>query len=184
MSQYMEFRRKLADLVEWAEDAGGMDYQEINQALVNFVRPDFDHGLRMPLIEDSDEPERNIEIELVQTCVFTRWRCTVCGDFTEKVSVLAEANDQFGVIRVCEFCLLDGNIDDRLRERVACEPELAPRLQHLIGKLNVPTFQEWEAAVALVHRNSFACTGVEPTEWTFPPQPKPYQAPNNQPTAA
>jgi hypothetical protein len=99
MSQYMEFRRKLADLVEWAEDAGGMDYQEINQALVNFVRPDFDHGLRIPLIEDSDEPERNIEIELVQTCVFTRWRCTVCGDFTEKVSSSGRYQGSTAVIR-------------------------------------------------------------------------------------
>jgi hypothetical protein len=40
MSQFMEFRRKLADLIEWAEDAGGMDYQEINQALAGSKWPD------------------------------------------------------------------------------------------------------------------------------------------------
>jgi hypothetical protein len=117
-----------------------------------------------------------IEIELVQTNVFTRFGCTVCGGVTDKDPVLAEANDQFGVIRVCDCCLRDGNIDGRLRDRITREHELAARLQHLIGRLKVPTFQEWEAAVELVHRNSFAATGVEPTEWTLPPQPKPYQA--------
>jgi hypothetical protein len=85
-----------------------------------------------------------IEIKLVGTNVFTRWACTVCGGHTDKVSILAE--DQLGGIRVCEQCLHAGNIDDRLREHVAWLRQRADYIESLIGRLIVPTYEEWEAA--------------------------------------
>ncbi len=84
-----------------------------------------------------------ITVELVETNVFARWPCTVCGGQTEKVAILAEGQDEHGSIRVCENCLEQGGIDERLQKR-AVELEIQAELvRKLIGRLKVPTFTEW-----------------------------------------
>ena len=108
---------------------------------------------------------QQIEIKLVQTNVFTRWGCDVCGGRTAKVPILAESEDG---IRVCETCLESGNIDDRLRDKAdlleamargarqllrrfheaAMFEEAACGTRELIGRLIVPSFSEWQAAMA------------------------------------
>jgi hypothetical protein len=60
-----------------------------------------------------------IKIALVRTNCFTRRACSVCGDQTEKVDVLAEGP---GGLLVCEHCLRSGDIDERL-ERFAGDLE-------------------------------------------------------------
>lgn len=92
-----------------------------------------------------------ITIDLVEANFHTRWPCTVCGDHTEKVAILAEGTEHFFddtsmTIRICETCLgeqesfgIDACLDLRAR-RLEAEAE---RLRNLIGRLKVPTFAEW-----------------------------------------
>ncbi len=87
-----------------------------------------------------------IAIELVRTSFFTRWPCTVCGGCTEKVGILAEAQDEHGTIRVCEICLEKGGIDERLEERAGDLEFQAGLIRKLIGRLKAPTFAEWMTA--------------------------------------
>jgi hypothetical protein len=84
-----------------------------------------------------------IEVKLERTNFFTRWPCTVCGGHTEKVEVLAESEGRG--VRVCERCLQCGDIDGHLARHAAELEQEAARLRSLIGRLKVPTYQEWEA---------------------------------------
>jgi hypothetical protein len=94
-----------------------------------------------------------IEIKLVTTNVMTRWPCTVCGWHTEKVPILAESEDPSCCIRVCEQCLEEGQIDARLTERA----QQIPELRSLVGRLRVPTYEQWTAACEQweAHRRSY-----------------------------
>jgi hypothetical protein len=111
-----------------------------------------------------------IEVKLVPTNFHTRWPCTICGGCTEKVSVLAEGlvahdaalPDAYPVnpiarilchhrpngrtIRVCESCLEAGNIDQRLAEHARLLEAEARDMRALIGRLRVPSYEQWQSA--------------------------------------
>jgi hypothetical protein len=84
-----------------------------------------------------------IVVRLVRTNVLTRWPCTVCGGTTEKVGVLAEAGTGEDAVRVCENCLLCGDLDHHLEQQAAYLEEEAKRVRKFIGRLQVPTYVEW-----------------------------------------
>jgi hypothetical protein len=86
---------------------------------------------------------KTIEIKLVPTNVYTRWPCHVCGGCTEKVGVLAESEDG---TRVCERCLKAGNVDERLEAFAQALENEARLTRGLIGRLKVPTYQQWRDA--------------------------------------
>ncbi len=101
-----------------------------------------------------------IKISLIETNFLTRWQCHVCGGATEKDPVLAEGDQDIGpsgdgkgrehrTIRICDQCLKgdDGlSIDQRL-ERLAMRFDTEAELTRaLIGKLQLPSYAEWEAA--------------------------------------
>ncbi len=92
-----------------------------------------------------------IEIALVEARFLTRWPCTVCGGCTDKVPILAEgeqalSNDgEFRTVRVCENCLQFGEIDARLEQHALMLETEARLLREMIGRLQVPTFAEWQA---------------------------------------
>ena len=84
-----------------------------------------------------------LEFKLVQTNVFTRWPCHLCGGCTEKVSILCEAENGF---RICEQCLRAGDLDAKLivhAEQLECN---AAELRSYVGRLKVPSYAEWHAA--------------------------------------
>jgi hypothetical protein len=89
---------------------------------------------------DRTDDGRKIKIELVKTRFFTRYPCDVCGGCTEKVSVLARGHD----LLVCETCLEAGDIDERLKRHAAAL--MAAVTRGLIGRLQVPSWAEWQAA--------------------------------------
>lgn len=98
------------------------------------------------------KPKPNaIEVELVESNFLTRWPCTVCGGCTEKVPILAEgrqplSNDgESRKIRVCENCLQFGEIDEKLDLHARQIEAEAVLLREMIGRLQVPTFAEWQA---------------------------------------
>ena len=93
-----------------------------------------------------------IEIKLTETNFFTRWPCTACGGYTEKVAILAEGKQQLSddgesrKVRVCETCLEGGDgleIDARLDLRARALEGEAALVRSLIGRLKAPTFAEW-----------------------------------------
>ena len=96
-----------------------------------------------------------IEVELVEANFWTRWPCTVCGGCTEKVPILAEGRQdlssgdinvgEYRTIRVCENCLQFGEIDEKLELHALHYEAEAALLREIIGRLQVPTFAEWQA---------------------------------------
>jgi len=77
-----------------------------------------------------------------------RWRCFVCGGWTEGLSIVAEAKTARGTFRVCGWCLKAGDMDARLAEQVTSLEEWAAALRELIGRMRVPTSAEWATAKA------------------------------------
>lgn len=99
--------------------------------------------------------KNKIKMELVETTVFTRWPCTICGGVTEKVPILCESP---GGMRVCEECLKTGNLDERLRGNIARHEAHIVQLRDLIGRLVVPSYGDWKAACA---NYEYACAIYE-----------------------
>lgn len=89
-----------------------------------------------------------IEIKLVETHAYQRLPCTICGGWTEKHSVKAETDN----ILVCEICLEAGNIDERLAENARKLETYAAAVRSLIGRLRVPTIEQWKAEIDRVER--------------------------------
>jgi hypothetical protein len=94
-----------------------------------------------------------IKFELTPASYFTRRPCHVCGGRTEKVSILCEAklpcSDGVEVtMRVCETCLMAGQdrIDKRLNSHIKELEGHARDLGGLVGRLVIPTFDEWQRA--------------------------------------
>ena len=71
------------------------------------------------------------------------WPCSVCGGHTRSVNVLTESLD--GTVRVCEHCLKDGQIDQRLATHAQRLEDEAQKTRSLIGRLKVPSYEEWLA---------------------------------------
>jgi hypothetical protein len=92
--------------------------------------------------DDMTTTNSKIVISLVEAGCLTRWPCHVCGGYTEKVSVLAEGEHH----RVCESCLQAGDIDARLERFAARLEAQAKDTRGLIGRLQVPTYEAWQAA--------------------------------------
>jgi hypothetical protein len=87
-----------------------------------------------------------IKMKFVEAWGYTRRPCTVCGGWTEKVSILCEGIIEDGKIRACEDCLKAGDIDDRLQRNADKLDEWAAGVRGLVGRLVVPTYAAWQAA--------------------------------------
>ena len=99
-----------------------------------------------------------IEIVLTRTNFLTHWPCSVCLGCTEKVEVLAEGP---GGLRVCERCLQRGDIDGHLEQRALALEEQAKKARALIGRLRVPTYDQWRRAMDWCEADFFGCTVEE-----------------------
>jgi hypothetical protein len=71
------------------------------------------------------------------------WPCSVCGGHTGVVNVLNESPD--GKVRVCEDCLKAGHINERLATHATRLETQAKEMRSLIGRLKVPSYEEWLA---------------------------------------
>ena len=73
--------------------------------------------------------------------------CTITGhapsaaDIPGGVNVLNESED--GAVRVCEHCLKGNAIDARLALHAQRLEAQAQEVRSLIGRLKVPTYEEW-----------------------------------------
>lgn len=85
--------------------------------------------------------ETKIEVKLVRSNFLTRWPCHVCGGHTEKVGILAAAEDDQAR---CVSAEAGADAIDATREASAKRLEAeAAMTRWLIGRLALPTFQEW-----------------------------------------
>jgi hypothetical protein len=94
-----------------------------------------------------------LELKLVQTNFLTRWPCHLCDGCTEKVEILCEAENGF---RVCERCLQEGgDLDAKLLARAEKferdAAHNAAELRSYVGRLKVPSYSEWCAAVQVAN---------------------------------
>jgi hypothetical protein len=86
-----------------------------------------------------------IKVELQEDRCGFRLGCTVCGGTTEKFETVAGAEVDGTTILVCRQCLKDGQIDERLRRTVIRIENRAAFFRSLIGRLQVPSYEEWQA---------------------------------------
>jgi hypothetical protein len=129
---------------------GGTAHQEETTIMTDIAGlPDYDTP-QGPIPETGE-----IKIKLVRTNVFTRWPCSVCLGCTEKVEVLAEGP---GGLRVCERCLKCGDIDGHLEQRAAALEQDAKETRALIGRLKVPTYDEWLHATDCCNADFAGCS--------------------------
>ncbi len=95
----------------------------------------------------ADGDNQKIKVELVETNCHTRWPCDVCGGHTEKVSILAEvASGPYKDFLVCEQCLESRDFDEKLNARADRMERCAAELRKVVGRLEVPSFEDWKAA--------------------------------------
>lgn len=92
--------------------------------------------------------EEKIIFELVETNFLTRWPCHICGGCTEKEPILCEVKSgEYKGTRVCESCLKCGHFDDHIRAQIESLEKYAESLKSMIGRIQAPTYEQWEAAM-------------------------------------
>ena len=92
--------------------------------------------------------EEKIIFELVETNVFTRWPCTICGGCTEKVPILCDVKSgEYKDMLICEQCLKCGHPDDHIRAQIEGLERYIETLRPLLGRIVAPTYEQWEAAM-------------------------------------
>jgi hypothetical protein len=127
LNQHPAFRRRRdADLIERESAQQKQPEEEV---------------LHMPAKTDDGK----IKIELVRSHSLARHPCNVCGS-SERHSVWARGHG----LLVCRCCLEAGavDIDERLERFAASLEATAAATRALIGRLVVPSYAEWQAAVA------------------------------------
>ena len=85
-----------------------------------------------------------IKVKLVETDPFTSEVCTVCGfRIPASHGFIGEVGSP--AISVCAACLQSGEIDQRLEAHAVELLKRAEWLKSLVGRLDVPTYAEWQA---------------------------------------
>ncbi len=93
--------------------------------------------------------KQKVKFELVESKSLTRHPCHVCGGSTDKVPILAEVKEgQFKGLRVCEQCMEKRDFDARLLAYAEALEANAALVRSLVGRLEVPTFEEYQARYA------------------------------------
>jgi hypothetical protein len=101
---------------------------------------------------------------------YLRWPCSVCGGETSKTPVLCESDDRGEYdgcpepsIRVCEDCLRGGEkeIHSTLNAHADQLLARAQYLRSLIGRLEIPTYDEWRAVAERVDEDWCRWAGEE-----------------------
>lgn len=92
--------------------------------------------------------EDRVVFEFVRTNFYTRRTCHLCGGHTEKVDVLTEVKQgaEEG-LRVCEQCLRAGTeaVYAKMERHAAWLEQRAADVRGLVGRLELPSYAEWEA---------------------------------------
>jgi hypothetical protein len=127
-----------------------------------------------------------IKFKFVRANWYTRWPCHVCGGCTEQVSILCEARLPVSggtetTMRVCERCLEAGQdqIDRRLRDQIEELEGHARDLRNLVGRLDIPAFEEWERAMDDVNAEYEEAEFRETTPVSYLVDGKVVQPPND-----
>lgn len=90
-----------------------------------------------------------VKVELVENEFFARGLCHLCGGQTKKRLVLAElTSGELKGFRVCGNCLDEsrGSVDEKLAARAELLEKRASAIRGMIGRLDVPTLAEYQAA--------------------------------------
>ena len=108
--------------------------------------------------------QSKIEMKFVEACFLMRRSCTICGGYTEKVPVLCQgATGDGAAVRACESCLKARDTDTILRKHALWLEGRAAYVRGLVGQLELPTYEAWEAKIKAVDaamRDAFAEAGA------------------------
>jgi hypothetical protein len=95
--------------------------------------------------------DAKISVKLEASNTLIRQPCIVCGGRGARETILAMLPAGHCV---CRYCLCEGNIDERLRAHIEDLQGHIAYLESLVGRLVVPTIEEFEAASDEVERRS------------------------------
>jgi len=107
-----------------------------------------------------------IVAELVQTNYCTSFPCGSCGGIAGRVPVLAVViTGEYQGFKVCESCIRAGKdaLEKIISAHAANLEGEAARLRGMIGRLKVPTYQEWKKAMADLEKKRIALHPVYTT---------------------
>ena len=96
-----------------------------------------------------DTIDRDIVMRFVESHAFMWFPCSLCSGSTKKVQIHCVATLADGSqIRCCETCLEAGQElnDKRIRSTIASAEAHTAFLRGLVGRVSIPSYQEWEAA--------------------------------------
>ena len=109
-----------------------------------------------------------IGFRLVRTTGFTRWPCHICGGETGMDAVLCEAASPFsdhGTLRICPQCLQRRNFNHLLEQRARGLASQAAAIRSLIGRIEAPSFAEWEREELAADREALGPWDAANAEW-------------------
>jgi len=95
----------------------------------------------------------NVKTKPRQSGMATRRQCHVCGGRTEKRATVCEGvqmidGGETRVVRICADCIESRDFDKRLSAHADALEAEAALTRALIGRLSVPTVQEWRRVEA------------------------------------
>lgn len=95
--------------------------------------------------EQAVQNMEKVRFGFVETRFFTRYPCHICGGVTEKDVIIVEVLEgEFKGLRICPFCLESGDTDGRLQKHIDRLLSEAEELRSLMGRIEAPTYQEWQ----------------------------------------
>jgi hypothetical protein len=118
------------------------------------------HRARQYRASRGEKPMKKVDVKLTHQSLWWALSCTLCGNSIEKQhvgdDVLAQGHDSEregdNDVTICASCLASENIDALIGQRAA-QQQAAGRLQRavwlrsLTGRLNLPAYADYRAAV-------------------------------------
>lgn len=87
----------------------------------------------------------SIKLKLGDVSGVREW--CLCGGCNEKFQVVClGVDEENALVQLCGECLKSGDIDGRLERRAQRMEETAKWIRSLKGRIQAPTFKEWEQA--------------------------------------
>ncbi len=98
---------------------------------------------------------KKVVFELVEDNAIVRRPCFICGGYSEKSQIVCEVREGLHKGKmVCEFCVQSQEIDDILKGHIESLETRAAILRSLIGRVEVPTWEQWEDKFCEVEREA------------------------------
>jgi|GEM_PF-4555720 len=91
--------------------------------------------------------EKDLIFKMVPTNIYMTLRCDICGGWTNGDGVLCQAWAGEEELLACQQCVKNGAADELIEKNVKRLRDLALFFESLLGRVVLPSNEEWEKAV-------------------------------------